>query len=74
MCDICRQTPCISKCPNYVPLKAQCYCDKCGEGIYPDEEYIINDNDEYAHYDCFFSIRELLEWLNCEIKTMDVGL
>jgi len=59
------------RCPNYVPLKANHYCSICGEGIYDGEEYIENDNGECRHYDCLYGMRELLEWLGYEVKTMD---
>ena len=59
------------RCPNYIPPKAIHYCSICGEGIYPGEEYIVNDDSEYRHYDCFYGIRELLEWLGYDVKTME---
>ena len=43
----------------------------CGNGIYDGEEYIENDNGECRHYDCFTGMRDLLEWLGYEIKTME---
>lgn len=76
MCFICLQTPCDSKCPNYAPPKSIRYCSICGEGIYEGEEYIENDFGDARHYDCFYGIRDLLEWFGYEIKTMekDYGL
>lgn len=71
MCDICTQNPCDSRCPNYEQPKAKYHCDYCGEGIYDGEEYIVNDNGGYRHYDCFYGIKDLLEWLGYEIKTMN---
>ena len=47
------------------------YCSSCGEGIYAAEEYIENDNGEYKHFDCIYGIRDLLEWLGCEVKIME---
>lgn len=58
-------------CPNYDSPKTKYHCDICGEGIYDGEEYIVNDDGEYRHYDCFQSVRDLLEWLGYEIKTME---
>lgn len=71
MCRLCRQDPCDYRCPNYIPPKATCYCSICGNGIYPGEEYLKNDNEEYSHYDCFYNIRDLVEWLGHEIKIME---
>ncbi len=71
MCLICRQYPCHSRCPNYVSPKARHYCSFCGEGIYYGEAYIENQDGEFRHYDCFYGITDLLEWLEYEIKTME---
>lgn len=71
MCDVCLQNPCHSHCSNYVSLKTNYCCSICGEGIYGGEKYVVNDNNEYRHYDCFYGIRDLLEWLGYEIKTME---
>lgn len=62
---------CHPRCPNYVLKKPNHYCSICGEGIYDGEEYIENDNGEFGHFECFYSMRELLEWLGYEIKTME---
>ena len=59
------------RCPNYSPRKAQHYCSSCGEGIINGEEYIVNQDLEYRHYGCFHGMRELLEWLGYEVKTME---
>ena len=71
-CDICNHLighhP---RCPNYVYPKAIHYCSSCGDGIYEGEEYIVNQNGEYRHFECFYGMRELLEWLGYEVKTMD---
>ena len=71
MCDTCLKNPCHPACPNYSPLKSRLYCDNCGEGIYNGEKYIENIDGETRHYECFRDMRELLEWLGYEIKTME---
>lgn len=70
MCQICSQNPCCSRCPNYSQPKARLSCDICDEGICDGEEYIENQDGETRHYDCFRGMRDLLEWLGYEIKTM----
>lgn len=71
-CEICgREGKHASRCPYYSPSKPVCYCSACGEGIYEGEEYIDNNNGEYRHYDCFHGMRDLLEWLGYEVKTME---
>ncbi len=35
------------------------------------EEYLENLNGEAAHLDCFYSIRDLLEWHGEDIKVME---
>ena len=59
------------RCPLYEPPKASHYCSICQEGIYNGEEYIENDDGEYAHWECFTSMRDLLEFLGYEILTME---
>lgn len=72
MCELCLKNPCIDpRCPNYIPKKAKYYCSFCGEGIIDGDEYIENENGEYRHYECFVGLRELLEWLGYDIKTME---
>lgn len=70
MCEICRQSPCDPRCPNYEPPMADYYCSACGEGIYEDEEYIRNDDGDRRHIDCFYNTKELLEWLGYSVETM----
>lgn len=71
MCGICKKNPCHFRCPNYSPQKSMYYCSSCGEEICEGEEYIENSNGGYCHYDCFHGMRNLLEWLGYEIKTME---
>lgn len=53
-----------------MPKKTTHYCSSCGDGIYNGEEYIKNLDGEYRHYECFHGMRDLLEWLGFDIKTM----
>lgn len=72
MCDVCGKiNGHDTRCPYYTPPKASHYCSVCGEGIYSGEDYIENDNGEYRHYECFYGMRDLLEWLGYDIKTME---
>lgn len=71
MCTYCLKNPCPPGCPNYRLPKTRLYCDICGEGIFNGEEFVENQDGEYRHYDCFQSMRDLLEWLGYEIKTME---
>ena len=70
MCEICKQTPCLSMCPNYAPQKTHCYCSVCNYGSLPGEQYIKNDFDEYAHIDCVNTTKDILNFLKYEINTM----
>lgn len=72
MCKICGKTIGHDyRCPCYTPPKASHYCSSCGEGIYDGEEYIENLDGEYRHYECFHGMKDLLEWLGFNIKTME---
>ena len=71
MCSICGQTPCEARCPNYTPKKAKHYCSICEEGILDGEEYIENDDGDYAHWECVDYARDLAKFLGYEIKEME---
>ena len=71
MCEICRSYPCNCHCPNYITPKASRYCSICNEGILNGEEYIENDVNEYAHWECVDYGRDLVEFLGYDIKTME---
>ena len=71
-CDICgRMLGHDARCPMYSPHRTAYYCSSCGEWILDGEEYIENDNGEHKHLDCIYGLRNLLEWLGYEIKTME---
>ena len=59
------------RCPLYEPPKATHYCSICKEGIYDGEEYIENDDCEYAHWECVDYGRDLAKFLGYEIKEMN---
>ena len=71
MCEICKHSPCLVACPNYIPRKTKHHCSSCNEGIFEGEEYIENFDGEYRHYDCFHGMRDLLEWFGYKVKTME---
>ena len=71
MCEVCKKNPCDTRCPNYDPPKALQYCSICGQGIYDGQEYIENIDEDCAHFECCYGLRDLLEWLGYEIKTME---
>ena len=60
-----------SRCPLYKEQKTAYYCSICGEGIQNEEEYIVNDDNEYAHFECVDTGREMAKFLGYDIKKMD---
>ena len=70
MCEICRSYPCDYRCPNYEPKTTDIKCEFCGEYICIGEQYLENDNGEYAHIDCVDYTKDLLDFLGYEIKEM----
>jgi hypothetical protein len=73
-CEYCRYTKGHDyRCPNYIPPKASYYCSICDEGIYPGEEYIVNPDGEYAHYECLDNmfLSDFVQWYGGEVKTME---
>ena len=61
---------CPPGCPNYIEPSANRHCSICDEGILNGEEYIENDDSEYAHWECVNYGRDLVEFLGYEVKTM----
>lgn len=59
------------RCPDYKEPRASHYCYFCEEGITDGEEYVTNENNEYAHYECLDSVREVLDFFGYEIKRME---
>lgn len=71
-CDLCGRTNGHLKgCPNYIPPKAKINCSVCGDGIYEGEDYIENEVGDCRHFECFHGLKDLLEWLGYEVKTME---
>ena len=71
-CDLCgRINGHIEGCPNHEPPRARHICSACGMGIYGGDEYLINEDGDYRHYDCFNGAKDLLEWLGYKIKIME---
>lgn len=59
------------QCPNYSPTTSNYYCSICGEGILNGEEYIVNDNGDYAHWECVDYPRDLIKFLGYDVKEME---
>ena len=71
MCEICRSYPCHPRCPNAdepIPVEI---CSICNEWICVGDEYIKNNDGEYAHWDCVSFGRDLVEFLGYEIQEME---
>ena len=71
MCKECYRSVCCPSCPNYIPPKTKYQCAFCDDGIYDGEEYIENDVGEYAHWECVQYMKDLANFLGCEIRIMD---
>lgn len=52
MCDICKQTPCIGRCPNAPDAPVVYTCDICGESIFAGDYFYEMDGIQY-HENCF---------------------
>lgn len=71
-CEFCRGIGTHDfRCPNYIPVTSSYICSECGNNILVGEEYIINDNGQYAHWECVNYARELAQFLGYDIKEME---
>ena len=71
-CEYCRRNfghP--SSCPNANEQKSEHNCSECGENILIGEEYIVNDNGDYAHLECVDYARDLAKFLGYDVKEME---
>ena len=69
-CDVCgRINGHLRGCPEYEDeeIKPNHYCSICEEGILDGEEYIENDDGEYAHWECVDGKFSLADWLKIRI-------
>ena len=57
--------------PDYIPPKTSYYCSICNEGIQNGEKYIVNDNGDYAHWECVDYARDLAKFLGYDVKEME---
>lgn len=74
MCEICRQTPCASRCPNAPEPKPVEICIKCGEGIHEGEEFFDGPEGPICE-DCMedMSYSEILELIGEKMKVAEVA-
>ena len=70
MCSICGRYDGLHdyRCPYYSHLRP-----KCGEGIYPGERYLDNEQGEYIHEDCVVCLGtdQIINWLGFNYKEME---
>ena len=59
------------RCPNYSAPESRYKCVVCNEYIQPGEEFLANDNDEKAHWECVDTGYELIKFLDLRIKVME---
>ena len=70
-CEYCGQNgKHDSRCPLYERQETNNKCSICKDKLYIGEEYIINNEGKYAHWECVECSRDLAKWLGYEIKTM----
>lgn len=58
------------RCPDYSPTTTNHICSICKYGIYSGDNYVKNENGDLAHYECFDTVREALEFAGLSIKEM----
>ena len=73
VCSYCRKIngKHDSRCPLADEFKSKYYCSICKDGIFNGEEYVVNDDGYYAHFECVDIARDLAKFLGYEIKEME---
>lgn len=74
MCEICRQTPCNSRCPNAPETEPVEKCLKCGDGIYQGDGYFDGPDGPICE-NCMedMSYSEVLEIIGEKMKVAEVA-
>lgn len=74
MCEICRHTPCASRCPNAPEQKPITKCLQCGDGILEGDEF-FDGPDGPVCKDCMedMSYLEILELIGEKMKVAEVA-
>lgn len=62
MCSICGHLYCPPGCPNYIMPNSDWYCIRCGLPILNGQDYLRNENGEFAHEDCINGFYDLAEF------------
>lgn len=71
MCSECRQNPCHPRCPNAEEPTSDYKCSECDNYILVGEKYIVNDDGDYAHWECVDYARDLAKFLGYDVKEME---
>ena len=61
------------QCPSFKPVQSKYKCVKCGDNILIGEEYVVNDNGNYAHYECVDYAKDMAKFLGFQVKEMEGG-
>lgn len=74
MCEMCRQIPCASRCPNAPEQKPIKTCLQCDGGIYEGDEYFDSPNGPVCE-ECMedMSYSEILEVIGEKMKVAEVA-
>lgn len=72
MCEICRQSPCHSQCPNADPPPRVHTCSQCREDIVVGDEFVELDGG-YYHLECLedMTAKEIIELCGYSCKTAE---
>lgn len=73
MCEICRHTPCDSRCPNAEEPKPVHTCEWCKEPIYSGDKYMDTSEGPVCK-DCIedMSVMEFCELIGESFKTAEM--
>lgn len=70
-CEYCKQIGSHDyRCPNYEPEQSNNFCKICNDNILIGEEYVVNHNGDYAHWECVDYAKDLAKFFDIDIKEM----
>lgn len=71
-CEYCRYgSGHAPGCPYYESEHSNHFCKICDDNILIGEEYVVNHNGDYAHWECVNYAKDLAKFFDIDIREME---